>query len=70
MDLFNFLQSHSDQIGPVWQNVLDKWFKRVEEKLQHDPMFWRKVKHLQLLVHQCHQNHIILLQNLKEYTEE
>lgn len=42
MDLFNFLQSHSDQIGPVWQNVLDKWFKRVEEKLQHDPMFWRK----------------------------
>ena len=42
MDLFNFLQSHSDVLGQAWQGILDKWYKRVEEKLQHDPMFWRK----------------------------
>ena len=42
MDLFNYLQSHSDTLGAVWQGILDKWFKRVEEKLAIDPMFWRK----------------------------
>jgi len=42
MDLFNYLQSHSDQLGAAWQGILDKWYKRVEEKLAIDPMFWRK----------------------------
>ena len=45
-DLFHYLQSHDHMIGPEWTGVLDKWYKRVESKLAHDPMFWKMHKPL------------------------
>jgi len=43
-DLFHYLQSHDETIGPQWTAVLDKWYLRVEHKLLLDPMFWKKSK--------------------------